>query len=414
MTGGYGDGTTQAISSFLVDRSHLLLPIASQFRHEQPEFESAIRGNSMSPAIPHGARLRLRLSGQGPCHVGDVVFYLADDGYMVHRVVSSARRVSGQTYLLTEGDARFAPDPPVPCSRVLGTVVAVKVTGQWQPPGPPTKDPWHKRVTRALTQTILIAVMSLNVAAASRLAALLLILESRARLATRVMKREVRVALSYLEFVLDRARHPDVTYQKLDAGRLNELFPVSRRREVARAVSDSLGESDNTYFRNASTFSGRHRHLPRRIPSLDDLYPPNVAVLDFLAHSITRPQQEVLLDFPCGMGGLLVYARDLGLGGIYGCDNWSYLARSTAERFLQRFGIQGSVLVAQDDLPSLPVTIFTCIGFPFAWLVKNSLVWARPSVKYVLADRIGRPASLPGFRRTVEYRGLLTVFERAH
>lgn len=412
MTGVPGDGTVRALSTLLVDRAHLLLPVASQFRQDQPEFESAIRGSSMWPAIPPGARLRVRLGGQVPCRVGDVVLYLAGDGYTVHRVVSRARRISGQAYLLTEGDSRFAPDPPVPCGRVLGTVVAVEVTGQWQPPGPPTADRWHKRVTRAVTKTAMIAVMSCNVSAASRLAALLLILESAARVAVRVTKREAGLALIRLGFLLDRVRHPDVNYWKLDVARFNALFPANRRLEVARAITDSLGESDNDYFRIPTCYNMRHLHLPRRIPALNDLYPPNVAVLDFLAHRIVHPEQEVLLDFPCGIGGLLVYARDLGLARIHGYDNWSYLARSTAERFLERFGIERSVLVAQSDLPALPVTIFTCVGYPFSMLANNSTVWAKPSVRYVLADRMDRPMSVPGFRRTAEYAGLLTVFEK--
>jgi hypothetical protein len=413
MTAGPGEEPTRALGTFLVDRAHLLLPIASQFRQEQPDFESAIRGNSMSPAIPHGARLRVRLRGKTPCRVGDVVFYLADDGYMVHRVVSVPRRVAGQAYLLTEGDARFAPDPPVPCSRVLGMVMAVEITGRWQSPSPPMADPWHKRLTRAITQRAMIAVMSVNVRAASRLAALLLVLETEARLATRVLKREVSVVLSRFGVVFDRVRHPDVTYRSPDGARINTLIPVARRREVARAIIESLGELDNTYFLNASSFSGRHRYLPRGIPALDDLYPPNIAVLDFLAHRLDRPEQEVLLDFPCGIGGLLVYARDLGLGRVYGFDNWTYLARSTTERFLQRFGIDAAVLITPNDFASLPVTILTCVGFPFDWLARHYSVWAQSTVKCVLADRTGRPSSLPGFRRTTEYAGLLTVFERA-
>jgi hypothetical protein len=45
-------------------------------------------------------------------------------------------------------------------------------------------------------------------------------------------------------------------------------------------------------------------------------------------------------------------------------------------------------------------------------LMEISSVWAQASVRYVLADRMTRPASLPGFRRATEYAGLLTVFER--
>jgi ribosomal protein L35AE/L33A len=433
MTAGRGDGAARAVSALLRDRAHLLLPLAAQLGQTPPDFESTIRGSSMAPAIPVGARLRVRLESQRPCQVGDVVFYMADGGYTVHRVVHRAHGASGMDYLLTEGDARFAPDPPVPLRQVLGTVVAVEVDGRWQPVGVRAARPWHQRIARATTLRAMIAALWFGVEAASRLAAILLALESGVRVARRGLHRlwrgkgvrtfarralararfETALALSPLEYRVDRIRHPDVTYRKLDAARINALFPKGRRLEVIRAIRDSLEAADNQdYFRNMSWYNYRHRHLPRRIPTLDDLYPPNVAVLDFLAHSIAHPEQEVLLDFPCGIGVLLVYARDLGLTQLHGFDNWNYLAPSTAERFLRHFGMKGSVLVARSDLPSLPVTILTCVGFPLTMLVESSLVWAKPSVRYVLADRMGRPSSLPGFRRTTEYAGLLTVFER--
>ena len=47
--------------------------------------------------------------------------------------VSNPVEISATDYLLTEGDARFAPDPPVASSQVLGSVVAVEIDGQWQP-----------------------------------------------------------------------------------------------------------------------------------------------------------------------------------------------------------------------------------------------------------------------------------------
>src|SRR5262245_3347716 len=166
MTEAPGDGTVRAVSTLLMDRAQLLLPLASQFRQDQPEFESAIRGSSMWPAIPPGARLRVRVGGAMPCRAGDVVLYLADEGYTVHRVISPARRVSGGEFVLTEGDARFAPDPPVPWGRVLGTVVAIETAGRWQPPGPLGAQRLHKRFTRAITKAAMVAVMSINVTAA--------------------------------------------------------------------------------------------------------------------------------------------------------------------------------------------------------------------------------------------------------
>ena len=225
---------------------------------------------------------------------------------------------------------------------------------------------------------------------------------------------EAAVALTPLGGLLDRARHPGLTYRTLDPARLNALLPPARRLEVAAAISESLAASDNLdYFRNLSWYNWRHRYLPRGIPALDDLYPPNVAVLDFLARHVTAPAQEVLLDFPCGIGTLLVYERDLGLPRVHGFDNWKYLAQATAAGFLRRFGIPETALVSRDALADLPVTILTCVGFPFSMLMESSSVWAKPSVRYVLTDSSGRPASLPGFRRAAEYAGLLSVFERA-
>jgi hypothetical protein len=178
MTAGRGDGAARAVSALLRDRAHLLLPLAAQLGQTPPDFESTIRGSSMAPAIPVGARLRVRLESQRPCQVGDVVFYMADGGYTVHRVVHRAHGASGMDYLLTEGDARFGPDPPVPLRQVLGTVAAVEVDGRWQPVGVRAARPWHQRIARATTLRAMIAALWFGVEAASRLAAILLALES--------------------------------------------------------------------------------------------------------------------------------------------------------------------------------------------------------------------------------------------
>lgn len=189
MTGERAEETTRALSAFVVDRAHLLLPLASQLGQAQTDFESAIRGSSMAPAIPGRARLRVRVDAQRPWQVGDVVFFLADGGYTVHRVVCRPRRKSDGDYLLTEGDARFAPDPPVPCHQILGTVVEVQINGEWRPLGLQPPGPWHRRAVRAVTLPAMMITMRFSVGAAARLAALLLRLETRARVARRRLLR---------------------------------------------------------------------------------------------------------------------------------------------------------------------------------------------------------------------------------
>lgn len=181
MTGDSADGITRAVSAFLLDRAHLLLPLAAQLGDTQ--FESAVHGSSMAPAIPAGARIRVRTGGT--CRVGDVVFYLADGVYTVHRVVYRSSGRGGTDYLLAEGDARFAPDPPLRPHQVLGTVEAVEVGGVWRPLGAQPVGPWHRRLVRALTLPAMRVTMRASVAASARLAALLLALESRARVVRR-------------------------------------------------------------------------------------------------------------------------------------------------------------------------------------------------------------------------------------
>jgi hypothetical protein len=181
MTDPRGDRTAQVLSAFLVDRAHLLLPLAAQLG-ETTEVESNIRGSSMAPAIPPWSRLRVRVGGKIPCEVGDVVFFLADDGYTAHRVVY---RDADRDVLLAEGDARFAPDAPLSSQQVLGTVVAVEIGGQWLPiAGPPVR-PRRQRVVRTVTLAAMIAATRLSVGAARRLAAILLTFENRGRLARR-------------------------------------------------------------------------------------------------------------------------------------------------------------------------------------------------------------------------------------
>jgi hypothetical protein len=194
MTAGHPDSAAEALSALLVDRAELLLPLASHLGQGQADFESTVRGSSMAPAIPAGARIRVRPGEVSSCRIGDVVFYLSDGGYVVHRVVYRPPPSSDGDYLLTEGDARFAPDPPVPCRQVLGTVVAVQGNGQWAPVGRPVHGPWHRRVVRVVTLPLMILATQVSLVGAQRLARALLALELRARLARRWLIRVGRRA----------------------------------------------------------------------------------------------------------------------------------------------------------------------------------------------------------------------------
>lgn len=135
-------------------------------------FESAIRGSSMEPAIPKFSRLRVQLLGTQAPKSGDILYYLADDGFVVHRL---ARRLSaghGERYYLTIGDNCLAPDPPVPERRVLGTVIAVETTSGRRSPGPPLSHSALHRVARGISVPATLFASRFGLSAAAQVAAL--------------------------------------------------------------------------------------------------------------------------------------------------------------------------------------------------------------------------------------------------
>lgn len=170
-----------AVSSFLLDREPLLPALAAHLGGREEVFESAIRGSSMSPAIPSLARLRVRLLADRRCRPGDIVYFLSNDGFMVHRVIRQLRDSSTASHLLTFGDNCLSPDPPVRMDRILGIVVAVRIAGDWRPPGPPINASVIHRAIRAASATAVIVAFRFSAAAARRLVAALTALESVGR-----------------------------------------------------------------------------------------------------------------------------------------------------------------------------------------------------------------------------------------
>lgn len=104
------------------------------------------RGQSMSPAIPSGSRLRL--AQNQAVHHGDVVAARIGSALVIHRVVG----VDAQGALLLKGDALTAPDGWVQPHDVLGRVAAVDARdGRGERPAPaplPVVPRWRRGVAR--------------------------------------------------------------------------------------------------------------------------------------------------------------------------------------------------------------------------------------------------------------------------
>jgi hypothetical protein len=169
-----------AVSEFLLDRESLLPVVASHLGHDAI-FESAIRGSSMCPAIPKFSRVRVQLLGTRCPGPGDVLYFLADDGFMIHRVVHQVLAGSGERFYITIGDNCLVPDPPVPEHRVLGVVITVETTSGRRPPGPPRSGSVLHRTVRGVSVPATYVASRISVPAAGRVAALFRWFEDVAR-----------------------------------------------------------------------------------------------------------------------------------------------------------------------------------------------------------------------------------------
>ncbi len=170
-----------AVSAFLLDRESLL-PIVAARLGADATFESAIRGSSMAPAIPKFSRLRVELLGKRAPKPGDILYYLGNDGFVVHRLVRHISASSGRRYLLTIGDNCLSPDPPVCEHRILGIVTAVETSSGMRPPDLPRPNSVLHQLARAISIQATLLASRISVSAAAHASVLFHWLESIGRL----------------------------------------------------------------------------------------------------------------------------------------------------------------------------------------------------------------------------------------
>jgi hypothetical protein len=109
------------------------------------DVESTIRGDSMHPTLPAGARIKVTCRQQPRYACGAVVAFLAGDVLVGHRVVGHCSDRQGRQALLLRGDARLLCDPPVDPALVLGEVTAWQQDSGWRPLAPAPRLAWPGR-----------------------------------------------------------------------------------------------------------------------------------------------------------------------------------------------------------------------------------------------------------------------------
>jgi len=118
-----------------------------------------IVGHSMHPALTDGTIVHVSLGDGASCREGDVAIFRMDAQIVAHRVVHRGRR-----HLIMRGDARIAPDPPVPFGRVLG-----KMSER-----PPLS---YRRKVARLAETMIVLALHVHPSIAAFLARVLIGLE---------------------------------------------------------------------------------------------------------------------------------------------------------------------------------------------------------------------------------------------
>ena len=143
--------------------------LASLLRSDPDQFDAAARrladqvvefpitGNSMGAALPKGTIVRVALGAA--CAIDDIAVFRQGEAIVAHRMIHR-----GKSHLITRGDARFAPDPPVPVDRVLGRVV--------DPPPALRRHPLMKAANSAV-RWMTAAALRVSPSLAARLAGLL-------------------------------------------------------------------------------------------------------------------------------------------------------------------------------------------------------------------------------------------------
>lgn len=95
------------------------------------EIRLRVFGTSMAPAMLPGDLVTIRRSALEEISAGEVVLFLKDGRFFVHRVVGHkaiipAMNDSEEAYLITRGDRLRHNDPPVSTHELLGRVVCLE------------------------------------------------------------------------------------------------------------------------------------------------------------------------------------------------------------------------------------------------------------------------------------------------
>jgi len=168
-------------------------------------------------------------------------------------------------------------------------------------------------------------------------------------------------------------------------------------------------KTDNTvYFDNILSYNNTNKYMPDN-PFF--LYPPNVAVIDFLFKNSKK--EDIYVDYGCGLCNLQIYLRQMGFENAFGYDNFGQIKKETIEKFLSGYGVS-NVLLTKKGALKIKNKIASCIGYFWNRLDKDLIDKEinNPNLEYLLLEYKYAPRYIRGFKIAGIYDNLLIVFKK--
>lgn len=182
---------------------------------------------------------------------------------------------------------------------------------------------------------------------------------------------------------------------------------TNQLREEYENIAFKEGENAD-YYKHILTYIHANEYLSNN-PFF--VYPPNVAVIDFLLKNINSG--AIVLEYGCGLGNLLIYLRNINYRQSFGYDNYSQIQKETVISFLERFSLK-DVIVSKERALTLKNKVAVCIGYFWSGLGKELLLKEaqNSSLEYILIDYPYAPRYIRNFKIVGIYEKLLIVFKR--
>ncbi len=171
----------------------------------------------------------------------------------------------------------------------------------------------------------------------------------------------------------------------------------------------SLKEGDNAeYFNNILTYNFTDKYLPN---NYFFLYPPNVAVIDFLVKNINK--ESIIIDYGFGLGNLEIYLKEIGFKNVLCYDNYSQISKETIISYLRDFKAE-NIILSKDQCLKLKNKVAICICYFWSKLEREIIEKEinNQELEYILLDYHYAPRRIKNFKIAGIYDNLLIVFKR--